>query len=191
MLGPVAAERYNALLEEIRQEFPRFRLVRKDQSRFQRALHYGLIAITLGGMRGYLEHYQTTIGYTIYVTSDWDERDARERYVTLRHELVHLRQFHRYTLIGMAILYLLVPLPMGLSYFRARFEKEAYEESIRTAAQVYSMDHVRRGDFRDRVIRQFLGPSYGWMWPFRKQIEAWYDGFVAELEATTDGEPGA
>ena len=28
----------------------------------------------------------------------------------------------------MALLYVLVPLPMGLAYFRARFEKEAYAE---------------------------------------------------------------
>ena len=60
---------------------------------------------------------QTTIGKTIYVTRDWDERHPDERYITMCHELIHLRQFERYTLIGMAILYLLLPLPMGLAWF--------------------------------------------------------------------------
>lgn len=178
----VAADRYTRLLEEIHIEFPRFRLVRKHESRFQRAIHYGLMIITFGGMRHYLDSYQTTIGNTIYVTRDWDERDPRERYITMQHERVHLRQFHRYSLLGMALLYLLIPLPMGLAYFRARFEKEAYEQSIRTAASIYGIDHVRHGSFREHIVAQFLGPSYGWMWPFRRRINAWYDGIVQDIE---------
>lgn len=185
----MATERYQRLVEEIHREFPRFRLVRKDRSRFQRALHYGLCAITLGGMRSYLSSYQTTIGYTIYVTSDWDERDPRERYVTLRHELIHLRQFRRFTIVGMAVLYLLVPLPMGLAYFRAYFEKQAYEETIRSGARVYGFEHVRSGSFRDHIVAQFLGPSYGWMWPFRRSIEAWYDRVLATIEADAGADP--
>lgn len=184
----VVEDRYRRLLDDIGHEFPGFRLVRKQESRFQRAIHHGLTAITLGGMRSYLDSYQTTIGKTIYVTSDWDERDARDRYITLRHELVHIRQFHRYTLPGMAILYLLVPLPMGLAYFRAHFEKQAYEESIRTAAVVYDIEYVRSGPFRDHIIAQFLGPSYGWMWPFRRRIENWYDAIVRDIGvAPVDG----
>mgnify|MGYP003947482077 CR=1 FL=1 len=74
---------------------------------------------------------QTTIGRTVYVTADWDHHDADQRSVTLRHEAVHLRQFRRFTLPGMAVLYLLVPLPMGLAWFRAHFEKQAYAESMK------------------------------------------------------------
>ena len=185
----VAAERYRRLIEGISREFPRFRLVRKDRSRFQRAIHYGLCAITLGGMRSYLTSYQTTIGDTIYVTDDWDERDPDDRFVTLCHERIHLRQFRRYTVIGMAVLYLLVPLPMGLAYFRARFEKEAYAESIRRGAEVYGFEHVSAGDYRAHIVDQFLGPSYGWMWPFRGSIESWYDRVLASIEATIDPRP--
>ncbi len=88
----------------------------------------------------------------------------------------------------MAILYLLVPLPMGLAYFRAHLEKQAYEESIRTAAIVYDIEYVRSGSFRDHIIAQFLGPSYGWMWPFRRSIENWYAGIVRDIGvAPVDG----
>ncbi len=185
---PVAqADRYQLLLEEIQAEFTDFRVVRKDQSRLHRAIHYGLVAVTLGGMRTYLGSYQTTIGMTVYVTSDWDGRAADERYVTMRHERVHLRQFQRYGLVGMALLYVLMPLPMGLAYFRARFEMEAYEETIRAAAAIYGIDHVRTAGFRDYVVRQFVSASYGWMWPFRRRVEAWYERTVNALGAAPGG----
>jgi hypothetical protein len=176
--------RYDQLLEDLRAEFPRFRLVRKDQSRFQRAIHYTLVAVTFGGMRRYLDTFQTTIGSTVYVTPDWDERSEETRYVTLRHEAIHLRQFRKYTLPGMALLYVLLPFPMGLSWFRAYFEKEAYAETIRAAAEVYGPDYPRGTEYRRAIIDQFVGPSYGWMWPFRPHLERWYDHVLATLDST-------
>jgi len=175
--------RYARLIEELEAEFPRMRLVKKCDSRLHRVIHHALAVVTLGGMRTYLDGYQTTIGRTIYVTADWDERDALERYCTLRHEAVHLRQFRRFTLPGMAFLYLFLPLPLGVAYFRSRFEMEAYEESIRAAAEVYGAEHPRRASYREHVVKQFTGPSYGWMWPFRRAVERWYDGVLASLPA--------
>jgi hypothetical protein len=173
--------RYHALLDEIRAEFPGFRLVRKDDSAFQRLIH-GLLALaTFGAQRGYLTSYQTTIGWTVYVTPDWDDRPADVRWVTLRHERVHLRQFRRYTRVGMALLYLLVPLPLGLAWFRAAFEKEAYAETIRAAVEVWGPARVREPAFRESILGQFTSGAYGWMWPFRRHLERWYDGVVAEL----------
>lgn len=173
--------RYDALVEALRAEIPGFRIVRKDRSAFHRAIHVALIGLTLGRMRSYLDSFQTTIGKTVYVTADWDDLPADKRYVTLRHEAVHLRQFRRYTLPVMAVLYVLLPLPMGLAYFRARFEKEAYAETIRAAADVYGIEHARSSSHRSYVIEQFMGASYGWMWPFRKSLERWYDGVLATL----------
>jgi hypothetical protein len=173
--------RYDALVEALRAEIPGFRIVRKDQSKLHRAIHYALIGVTFGQMRSYLDSYQTTIGRTVYVTADWDTTDPDQRYVTLRHEAVHLRQFRKFTLPGMALLYVLLPLPLGLAWFRAYFEKEAYAESIRAAAEVWGSDYPRRAHYREYVIRQFLGPSYGWMWPFRSQLERWYDSVLVAL----------
>ena len=175
------ADRYEELVARLREEFPRLRIVRKDESALHRAIHRALIVLTFGRMRTYLDSFQTTIGSTIYVTADFETRPADERYVTLRHEAVHLRQFRRLTLPVMAVLYLLVPLPMGLAYYRARFEQEAYAESIRAAAEVWGPDYPKRADYRSYVIGQFIGPSYGWMWPFRSSLERWYDRILESM----------
>jgi hypothetical protein len=175
-------ERYDQLVAALRVEIPGFRIVRKDRSKLHRAIDVVLRVVTFGQMRDYLDGYQTTIGKTVYVTADWDRRDLLERYVTLRHEAVHLRQFRKFTLPVMALLYIFVPLPLGLAYFRARFEQAAYAESIRATAETFGRDAPRRPAYREHIVEQFLGPSYGWMWPFRASIERWYDRVLAELE---------
>jgi hypothetical protein len=175
-------KRYSALLDEIARELPGFRLVRKDRSWFQRAIHRTLVVVTFGAQRRYLTSYQTTIGRTVYVTRDWDALPAAQRYITMRHEREHLRQFRRFTLPGMALLYVLLPVPVGLAWFRARFEKQGYAETIRAAAEVHGVAHVRDPQFREYVVKQFLTGAYGWMWPFRRGIERWYDGVVSTCE---------
>lgn len=188
MITPVS--RYDDYLAELRTEIPGFRVVRKDTSRFHRAIHHALRVITFGQMTSYLDSFQTTIGKTVYVTKDWDSRDADDRYVTMRHEAVHLRQFRRYTLPGMAILYVLLPLPMGLAYFRMRFERAAYEETIRASAEVWGKDYAASRELRDHVIGAFAGPAYGWMWPFRGALGRWYDQVVEKLDAAPAGGVG-
>lgn len=173
--------RYDALVVKLRAEIPGFRVVLKHESRLHRAIDRALRIVTLGKMRDYLDSYQTTIGKTVYVTRDWDSWDADDRYVTLRHEAVHLRQFRRLTLPVMALVYIFLPLPMGLAYGRARLEWEAYAETIRAAAEVYGKAHPAGPSFRAHVVDQFVGPSYGWMWPFRRSVERWYDRELARL----------
>ena len=181
------ADRYAELVAALRAEFPRFRIVRKDASPLHRAIDTALRVITLGRMTTYLDSFQTTIGSTIYVTSDWDDWGPDRRYITLRHEAVHLRQFRTWTLPGMALAYLMLPLPMGLAWCRAAFEKAAFAESVRAAAEVWGPAHVRGPAYRDYVIEQFTTASYGWMWPFRRGLERWYDGVVAEIDAAGYG----
>jgi hypothetical protein len=175
-------DRYERLVADLREELPGFRIVRKADSRLHRAIHRVLVIVTFGQMRDYLEGYQTTIGKTVYVTSDWDAQPADRRYVTLRHEAVHLRQFRKLTLPVVAVIYVLLPLPMGLAYGRAALEKAAYAETIRAAAEVWGPATPRGASYRAHVIEQFMGPSYGWMWPFRKHLERWYDEVLAGLE---------
>jgi hypothetical protein len=175
------AARYDALVADLRAEFPGFRIVRKDQSPLHSAIHHALRVITFGRMTTYLDGFQTTIGETVYVTSDWDGWEPDQRYVTLRHEAVHLRQFRTFSVPGMAVLYVLLPLPMGLAWFRAYFEKAAYAESIRAAAEVWGPALPRTAEYREHVIEQFTGASYGWMWPFRGALERWYDAVLASL----------
>jgi hypothetical protein len=179
-MAPMEA-RYQELLDEIRKEFPSFRIVKKTDSALQRMIHGALVVLTFGAQRSYLGSYQTTIGRTVYVTAGWDEKPAAERYVTMRHERMHLRQFQRYSLVGMALLYLLVPLPLGLAWFRAHFEKEGYAESIRAAAEIHGRGHVEDPRYRAAIVTQFTSGAYGWMWPFRRGLERWYDDIVRTI----------
>jgi hypothetical protein len=178
----IADDRYAELIARTEAEFPGFRVINKRDSRFHRMIHWGLFAITFGQMRDYLDGYCTTIGQRLYVTGDWHDLDPDDRYITLCHEVVHMQQFRRWTRPGMGLLYLMFPLPMGLAWFRARFEKEAYAETLRASAEVYGLEHIRAESMRERIIGQFTSASYGWMWPFRQSMERWYDAVVAELE---------
>ncbi len=174
-------ERLAALLAEMRREFPRFRLVHKRGDRLSRAIDRALKIISLGGQSTYMTEYRTVIGDTLYLPDGWDETAAVDRIICLRHERVHLRQRRRYTLPGMTILYLLLPLPIGLAWFRARLEWEAYRETLRATCELKGREAVRDPELRERMIRRFTGPAYLWMWPFRRQIERWYDDAIAEL----------
>jgi len=177
-----AQQRLDDLLADLRHEFPKFRIVRKDSSRLQRTLHYAMVIATFGRVRDYLDEYYNTVGATIYVTSEWPDKDPDDCYVLLRHEREHMRQFRRYTSVGMMLLYWLAPVPFGLAYFRARFEKAGYEQTVRASAEVYGLDYVKDASFREFVVEQFTTVNYGWMWPFRNGMEAWYDQIVDDIE---------
>jgi hypothetical protein len=168
-------------LDELTREFPRFRVVPKSDSALSRAIDVALKVVTLGQMRQFMTDYHTVIGDTLYVPPTWRQTGPLDQVITLRHERVHLRQRRRYTMAGMAFLYLLPLAPLGLAYGRARLEWEAYTETIRATADLYGLDAARSPLLRDRIVRQFLSPSYGWMWPFRWVIERWYDEALAEL----------
>lgn len=171
--------RYEALLAQLRAEVPGFRVVPKASSRRHRVLDRALRIVTLGRMTAYMD-YQTTLGRTVYVTPDFARRSDDDKYITLVHEAVHVRQFVRFTPVGMALLYLLAPLPIGLAWCRAAFEKEAYAAEARAIAEVYGVARARAE--RADVVAQFVGPAYAWMWPFRAAIERWYDQVLASLE---------
>lgn len=83
------------LLEELRREFPRFRICYKRTSQLSRAIHWALLALTFGRQREFLTGYYTVIGDTLYVPETWDALDDADCEILLRHERVHLRQRRR------------------------------------------------------------------------------------------------
>jgi hypothetical protein len=169
------------LLREITEEFPRFRIVKKDESRFAKAIDVALKVLTLGGQREFMTRYFTVIGDVLYVPVGFDDLDPIGVTITLRHERVHLRQRRRLTLPGMTALYLLLPFPLGLAWFRARLEWEAYTETLRATLELRGEEAVRAADLRERIVSQFTGAAYGWMWPFRGAVERWYDDALREI----------
>lgn len=188
-MGSTLAEEFIA---EIRGEFPRFRIVPKAGNRFSRAIDVALRLVTLNGQRRYLSHYHTVIGDTLYVPGSWDAMRDVDRIILLRHERVHLRQRRRYGFPLMAFLYLVPFAPLGLAYFRARIEWEAYEETIRATAEHYGIDAVKNGRLESELVARFVGPDYGWMWPFPRIIRRWYAEVLSALEQEAhehDGRP--
>lgn len=182
--APVAtAPTLDETIASIRGEFPDFAILPKEGDALQRAIDLGLRIVTLGGQRSYMTHYHTVLGYTLYVPEAWERTPELDRVITLRHERVHLRQRRRYGMLGMALLYMLPILPMGLALGRARIEWEAYTETIRATAELRGLDAAKSPALRERIVSQFSSAAYGWMWPFRSQVERWYDAVIDELEA--------
>jgi hypothetical protein len=107
-----------------------------------------------------------------------------DRVILLRHERVHLRQRRRYGAFGMTFLYLVPFFPLGLAYGRARIEWEAYEETLRATAELLGLDAARSSQLRAHIVQRFIGPDYGWMWPFERSVQAWYDQALANLPAS-------
>jgi hypothetical protein len=175
------------LVADIREEFPRFRLVQKSHSRLQRAIDFALKIVTLGRQRRYLLEYHTVIGDTLYLPAAWESASDAERCIVLRHERVHLRQRRRLGLPLLAFLYFLPILPLGLALGRARIEWEAYAETLRGTAELLGLDAARAPALKKKIVSRFTGPDYGWMWPFERQVGRWYDDVLKELERAGSG----
>ncbi len=173
--------RSDALLDAIRAEFPRFRVVRKAGDPLSRTIDILLRIVTLGAQREYMTHYHTVLGNTLYLPERWEQSPDTSRVVTLCHERVHLRQRRRWGGLVMAFLYVVPLLPIGLAYGRARIEWEAYRETLRATAELCGPDAARSPELRAHIVRQFTSGAYGWMWPFPRTIQRWYDEALTQL----------
>ncbi len=171
------------LTRSMEAEFKGLRFMSKRDSDLMLICDALLRVITFGAMRTFLSDYTTVIGRTIYMPTRWSETSEIERMITLRHERVHLRQRDRYGTVCFCLAYLFLPCPFVFSYFRMKFEKEAYEETLRATLELHldGATRLRSKKLREHIIRNFTGPDYFWMWPFRRSLEAWYDSFVDEL----------
>lgn len=170
--------RHDALLAEMRAEFPAFAIVPKRGDRLQGAIDVFLRIVTLGGQRSYLTRYHTVLWGKLYVPDAWSDMSDDARYVLLRHERVHLRQRARMGDVAMSLAYL-VP-PLFLAWGRARIEWEAYEETIRATAEVWGMPAARA--LEDEIVQRYVGPDYGWMWPFPSTVRRWFREAAAKVE---------
>jgi len=176
---------------DLKAEFPDFRITPKRGDRLSQAIDWALRIVTLGGQRHYLTRYHTVIGDTLYVPETWAQLADLDRVILLRHERVHLRQRRRYGAPLMTFLYLIPFLPLGLAYGRARIEWEAYTETLRATAELRGLKALGSSELRAQIVGRFIGPDYGWMWPFRSVVEGWYDRVVGELQAEPRALEGA
>ena len=167
---------------KIRKEFPDFEIKEKSKSRLMKAINVFLRIITFGQMKTFMTTFTTTVSETIYTPSNWPKLPEGRKVRILRHEVIHLRQKKRYTFLLFGFLYIFCPLPFGLAYFRMKFEREAYEETLRAIHEESGIVQLRNDKkLRESIISNFTTAKYFWMWPFRRSIEKWYDDTLTLL----------
>jgi len=173
----------DALMADLRLQFPRLRVIDKRADAFSRLLDVLVRVATLGGNSAYMTRYVTTLGQTIYLPATWSERSETARVIVMRHEAVHLAQFRRYGRLGMTLIYLFPILPLGLALGRARIEWEAYAETLRATAELEGRDAAHASSLREHIVAQFVGPAYGYMWPFPRTVGRWIDAELGHIDA--------
>ena len=159
---------------QITAEFPSFKIVNKSDSTLMKLISCFMVA-------SFMSNFVTTIWNTVYVPSNWATYSVAEQCSLLRHESIHMRQAKSLTFPLFGFLYLCVFFPIGLSYFRAKFEMEAYAETLasyKDYGESYSDPATQAW-----LTTQFVGPNYGWMWPFKSAIISWFNATVAKLNA--------
>ena len=171
---------YDKLTAEIKREFPDFEVIPKNSSKLMKTIDWFLRTITFGKMNKFMTEFTTTLGNKIYVSTEWDNRSITTQISTLRHERVHMRQAKKYGRFLFSLAYLLLPVPVGFAYFRAKAEMEAYEETLRAMHEFYGPSVFTKAT-KEVILSYFTGPEYFWMWPWRSDLESWYDNFVDKL----------
>lgn len=130
----------------------------------------GLIKVlSFGSERAFL-NYTTTFYKTIAVPSHFDMWEDEHKLETIVHELEHVKQAMKLTPVLFWFLYFLFPLPIGLAWFRYKFERDAYLVGYKTILK-YEFD---KESLIEEASIMLSGKEYGYAWPFRKKIAAWF-----------------
>lgn len=140
-------------------------------------LHSLVFLITFGQNNRYKD-FVTTIGNRIYVPlSWWTVADDLTKLAVIKHELVHVTQYKKFgfgnPMLGLVpywLVYLLLPLPLGLAYFRYLIERPAYLKGILTLKE-YGGDYQSE---LNHAVDVLTGSSYGWAWPFPKSVKEYF-----------------
>ena len=145
---------------------------------FWTTLHYVVMVVTFGQNRSFLTDYYTTIGGVVGYPTEGSSRSLAERIAVLEHELIHIKQCARLGFgkvwIGFPIymvLYLLLPLPIGLAYFRWRYEREAYAHGINVRVAI---EPHRYNGLIEEAVTELTTGAYGWTWPFKGTVRAYF-----------------
>ncbi|MCK9567833.1 DUF4157 domain-containing protein [Candidatus Pacearchaeota archaeon] len=161
-----------------------------------KSLFMKLLGFLLFFNKGFMTKYITTIGSTIYFTSeDFVNSQNQSAISVLAHELVHIQQAKRYGKVLFSILYLfpqclavfalLAPISLWFLLFllclaplpapwRTKFEVGGYTMSLFVLNEQLiffqnSPDKIYEilCEESDKINRiYFVGPSYWFMWPF-------------------------
>lgn len=183
LIVKLMSEAVNKLTNEITQEFESFKIRSKQDSRLMKTIDIFLKIISFGKLNSFMK-FTTTVGYTVYVPETWADKEEEKKIELLRHERIHMRQRKKWSILLFPLMYLMLPFPVLFAWFRLSFEKEAYEESMRT---IYELDgntsRLRTASYKEAMTSKLVGPPYFWAWYRKRDIESWFENFVASLES--------
>lgn len=158
--------RYEAVAHEVE---PSVVLTTKD-TWFWRAIAWFLSAITFGAFPAerFLTRFATTLGPIQAYPRGW----GRLSDGLIVHESRHTRQARwcglwTHPWVGlpiMGVLYLLLPLPIGLAWFRYRFELDASAAKWRHMLKVGTAPSIVKAE-AERFAAVVASAAYGWPWP--------------------------
>jgi hypothetical protein len=186
------AEKYlnhdpDLMYKEIKKEFPRAKIVKKDKSLFMKIIFTPLSWVT--GM-DYINFFVTTILFTIYVPATWDDPkkySSYRKFSVLRHEREHMRQFSHWPFgkyfwwinpVLMGIAYILI-LPVYFT-MRAHFEKRGYIQNMLCSYE--KNGKLIYENWEKRLVPIFCGPKYAWM-STEKRFKKWLKKTVDAINA--------
>ena len=140
------------------------KIASKADSRFMRFLGWLLKPIC----PTFMTDYFTTIGDTIYTPDGSSPPIA-----VLHHESIHIYDHHRVGNIPFMLSYLFA-LPAIWTY-RAHWESRAYTLSI----LYWIKEGIDPEIKREMLLKQFTGPAYFFMCPFKSEVDAWITETIA------------
>lgn len=168
-------DRYSVLSLRVKGCYPRFSVVERDKS-WLRPIFWLLSKVT----RKDYSNFNTTIFSTMYVGPGWGTDSSTSRYKSLRHEMKHIEQFHRWPLgrwawpinhVLTALAYLLL-LPI-IWTLRAKFEREGYTQTLLVEYELNGpFTDGRMEDNARWLAETFGGSAYFFMWR-KKSAYAW------------------
>lgn len=154
---------------------------------FSYFLAWLVFLFTFGGMsrKTFLERFATTIGPFQFYPKEWSYESV-ERVIV--HESRHTRQARWFglgihPLLGLpvfGILYLLLFLPLGLSFFRALFERDAMRFELKWHYTKGKMNATQLRARAERFGRTVCSGNYGWALP-RAWGLPWFKGVAEDI----------
>lgn len=140
--------------------YPAFKVIPKEDSRLMRFLAILLKPIS----PQFLTRYTTTVGYRVYMPRYLI--NTQRGYRILRHEHVHIRQYHYMGWLFWVCYLFCFPTVFTM---RAYFEIEAYRESLRQWMEE-NRSKTPPPRMVDDIVSEFTGPRYFWMCPFPEYV---------------------
>lgn len=156
---------------------------------FWTVLNWIVVVVSFGKNRRFLLNYYTTIGPVVGIPRGLTPANASES--VLIHEWHHVKQCRMFGFgsawLGLpmfGLMYIFLPLPIGLAWWRYYFEREAYAIGINhrletTKGLLPSGKSKLREDLIAHAVAQLTGADYAWTWPFKKSVRKWFEGHVA------------